>query len=154
MLLSSERCKLSAMICPSWTPSCSPTPWTQATMPPPLCCRRRRAIDPPTSAVRPARFRNVIEPWRLTIVCEASRGYLLFRRHRKAALFQLPQQPFERALLAPDLETHLLRAVEKRDGEQQRRERFPLPALLLEETLDRLREVPEVPEAERPRQIR
>src|SRR5256885_262127 len=47
MLLSKERCRLSAMICPSWTPSCSPTPCTQAPIPPPLRCRRRRAIDPP-----------------------------------------------------------------------------------------------------------
>src|SRR5207237_10012487 len=62
MLLSNERCKLSAMICPSWTPSCSPTPCTQAPIPPPLlCCRRRRAIDPPPSAVN---AREVLKGYR------------------------------------------------------------------------------------------
>src|SRR5438067_1300633 len=82
------------------------------------------------------------------MICQASGRRVLFRLHPDSAFFQLAQERLERALLPADLESDHLGAVEKRDGEEQRRERFPLAALLREDRFDSLREVPEVREAE------
>src|SRR5256885_14977906 len=85
--------------------------------------------------------------------CQEGGLVFYFRLHPEAALFQPPQQSLQRAFLPPHLESSHFRAVEQRDGEEQRRERFALAALFVEERFHSLREVTEVPEAERLREI-
>src|SRR2546423_12694433 len=73
--------------------------------------------------------------------------------YARSALLQAPQQRFELALLAPDVESHDARAVEQRDAEHHRGDRLALAPFLAQERLRPRSQVPEVAEAERRGQV-